>query len=180
MVPLAYPAGVYTALPGYPVIARDVPVGLVNASARYFPMRLDAARTLDAVAISVATLAAGSTVHVALYADPNAAMQPGARIAAIGAGFDGSTTGPKIASGLALSLAAGNYVWVILPTGGAPTLLGYRVATPMLGTSVNNQLADRFERSAATSPPPDPGEPWISVGQAANPFPVPLWLGWSA
>ena len=176
-LPPVAPTGVAITPPGYPLTARDIGVAFTSGTSRYYPMRLDAPWTLTDVAINVNTAAAGSTIHVALYRDPTATVQPGALVSLVsGAGFSSATTGAKSASSLGLSLSAGHYVFVVYPQGGSPTLLGYLMATPFMDGGVNNQIVNRLERSAATYPLPDPGQAYNGVGTGTTLFPGVLWL----
>jgi len=176
-VPPVVIGGTYTAPPGYHVIYRDIAVTAPSDTARYYPMRLDTAWEITAVGINVLTLAAGSLVHVALYDDVGNNMTPGTRIAApSGAGFSGATTGAKEATGLSITLAAGNYVWVIVGESGSPVLLGYRIATPFIGTSINNQIATSVEKIGATIPPPTTGEAPSRVNVSAASYAGAIWL----
>lgn len=176
-VPPVVIGGTYTAPPGYHVITRDIPVTATSGTARYYPMRLDAPWEITAVGISVATLASGSLVHVALYDDVSNDMTPGTRIAApSGAGFSGATTGAKEVTGLSITLAAGNYVWVIVGESGSPVLTGYRIAAPFMSTGINNQLATGVEKSGATIPPPTTGQAPSGVTTGSTTYAGAIWL----
>ena len=176
-LPPVTPTGAAITPPGYPLTARDIGVAFTSGTSRYYPMRLDAPWTLTDVAINVNTAAAGSTIHVALYRDPTATVQPGALVSLVsGAGFSSATTGAKSASSLGLSLSAGHYVFVVYPQGGSPTLLGYLMATPFMDGGVSNQIVNRLERSAATYPLPDPGQAYNGVGSGNSLFSGVLWL----
>lgn len=176
-VPPVVIGGTYTAPPGYHVTARDIAVTATSGIARYYPMRLDAAWEITAVGINVATTVADSLVHVALYDDVGNNMTPGTRIAApSGAGFSGATTGAKEATGLSITLAAGNYVWVIVGEGGSPVLTGYRIATPFMGTGINNQLANGVEKISAIIPPPTTGQAPSGVNTGTSAYAGAIWL----
>lgn len=174
----------YVPLPGYPVLARDVPVGIIAGTWRYLPMRLDAAWTIEEVAIHVATASgtAGAKCYAWCYEDPGAEVQPGDLVLDATGGVGGfavDATGAKAATGLATTLQPGHYVWVVgSPTGsGNFTLTGHRIAMPWLSNAVNNQWFQRFELSSqSATTPPDPGSEWSAGGNNNNAFETCLFL----
>lgn len=125
-----------------------------------FPLIITKLTTIDAVAVNVTTLGAGSNAYAAIYAD-NGNLYPGALIVDFGATATTGTGVKTFSSGLPVTLAPGLYWIVFNCSATAPQVSGFAPAQmyPILGTTAVLTVAY--------------GVGW-TVAQAAGAFPNPF------